>query len=192
MATETRLSLGINDHGTALSAEEFAHAHYEEPWRYELVKGRLIVMEPNGDDHVRACEPIRDALVFYKLAHRDTVLRVVSEAWIEIDDGTHRIADLAVYLKSARSNLKIPKLVPDLVFEVVSGGGDDRKRDYVDKRAEYLQIRVKEYVILDRLQSRLTVLRRVRGRFVESHLGAEDVYTSPLLPGLKIPLNGIL
>jgi hypothetical protein len=51
---------------------------------------------------------------------------------------------------------------------------------------------VDEYVILDRFQRRLTFLRRVRGRFVESQLGADDAYTSPLLPGFKIPLNGIL
>ena len=192
MATEASLSLGINDHGASLSADEFAHAHFEEPWRYELVQGKLIVMAPNGDDHVSSGEPILDAIFGYKLAHRETVSRVVPEAWIAIDDNTNRIADLAVYLKSARSNLKIPKLVPDLVVEIVSGGGEDRKRDYVDKRAEYLRIGVKEYVILDRFQGRLTVLRRVRGRFVESQLGVDDVYTSTLLPGLKIPLNGIL
>ena len=192
MATETRLSLGINDHGTSLSADEFADAHFDEPWRYELVNGKLIVMAPNGDDHVSASEPILDGIFAYKLAHRDTVSRVVPEAWIAIDGNTNRIADLAVYLKSARSNLKIPKLVPDIVFEIVSGGGEDRKRDYVDKRAEYLRIGVKEYVILDRFQSRATVLRRARGRFVESQLGPNDVYTSPLLPGLEIPLAGIL
>jgi Uma2 family endonuclease len=149
-------------------------------------------MAPSGPEHVRAGEPIRDAFVAYKLAHRDRVSQVVSEAWIAVDENSHRIADLAVYLKNLRSNVDIPELVPDIVLEVVSGGGEDRKRDYVDKRAEYLRIGVKEYVILDRFQRRLTVLRRVRGRFVESHLGADDVFTSTLLPGLNIPLNGIL
>ncbi|HEY3965223.1 MAG TPA: Uma2 family endonuclease [Planctomycetaceae bacterium] len=192
MATQTELMLGIDDHGVPISSEEFAAARFEEPWRYELVKGKLFVMAPSGHDHVRTGEPIRDALVVYKLAHPDRVARVVSEAWISVDEKHQRIADLAVYLKGQRSNLEIPELIPELVFETVSGGGEDRKRDYVDKRAEYLRIGVKEYVIVDRFQGRVTVLRRARGRFSETELGPRDTYTTPLLPGLKIPLNGII
>jgi Uma2 family endonuclease len=52
MSTKSELHLGIADHGAPLSREEFAEATYEEPWRYELVKGRLVVMTPTGDDHV--------------------------------------------------------------------------------------------------------------------------------------------
>jgi Uma2 family endonuclease len=141
---------------------------------------------------VQTGEPIRDALVAYKLSHRERVAHVVNEAWISVDGKHQRIADLAVYLKGQKSNLEIPELIPDLVFETVSGGGEDRKRDYVDKRADYLRIGVKEYVIVDRFQGRLTVLRRVRGRFVESQLGPDETYTTPLLPGLKISLNGII
>lgn len=192
MTAHTELVLGIDDHGAPLSAEEFAEARFEEPWRYELVNGRLFVMAPSGHDHMRTGEPIRDALVVYKLAHPERVAHVVSEAWISIDGKHQRIADLAVYLKGQRPNLEIPDLIPDLVFETVSGGGEDRKRDYVDKRADYLRVGVKEYVIVDRFQGRVTVLRRVRGRFVPAELGPEDTYTTPLLPGLKIPLNGTL
>jgi Uma2 family endonuclease len=126
------------------------------------------------------------------VAHPERVAHVFGEAWISVDGKHQRIADLAVYLKGQRSNLEIPELIPELVFETVSGGGEDRKRDYVDKRAEYLRIGVKEYVIVDRFQGRMTVLRRVRGRFVETQLGSRDTYTTPLLPGLKIPLKEIL
>ncbi len=73
-----------------------------------------------------------------------------------------------------------------------SGGGEDRKRDYVDKRSEYLRIGVREYVIVDRFEKRVTVLRRARGRFVESQLGPTAIYSTPLLPGLKIPLKGVI
>ena len=51
---------------------------------------------------------------------------------------------------------------------------------------------VKEYVIIDRFERRVTVLRRGRGRFAESELGPRDAYTTSLLPGLKIPLKEIL
>jgi len=192
MTTKSALHLGIADHGTPLSCEEFAEATYEEPWRYELVKGRLFVMTPTGDEHVDTGEPFRDAAVAYKLAHPEHVARVVNEAWISIDEKNQRIADLAVYLKSSRPRQTIPHWIPELVFEIVSGGGEDRKRDYVDKRAEYLGIGVKEYVIIDRIERRGTVLRRSRGRFVESHFGPADTYTTPLLPGLKVPLEDVI
>ena len=192
MTTQTELVLGIDDHGVPLSADEFAAARFEEPWRYELVKGKLVVMAPSGHEHMRTGEPIRDALVVYKGAHPERVAHVVSEAWISVDGKNQRIADHAVYLKGNKSNFTIPELVPDLVFETVSGGGEDRQRDYVDKRAEYLRIGVKEYVIVDRFLHRVTVLRRVRGRFSETELVPKETYTTPLLPGLKIPLSGII
>src|SRR5437867_4110704 len=86
MSTKTELQLGVADHGAVLSREEFAEATYDEPWRYELVKGRLVVMTPTGDQHVETAEPFRDALVAYKLSHPDRVARVVNEAWISIDN----------------------------------------------------------------------------------------------------------
>jgi Uma2 family endonuclease len=192
MPMQTELKLGVADHGLPLSVDEFAAAVFEEPWRYELVNGKLVVMSPTGDEHAVLQEEFLVPLAVYKASHPNRIDRVFTDAWISIDGSKQRIADLAVYLKGPRPRKRLPVAIPDLVFEIVSGGGEDRKRDYVDKRAEYLRIGVKEYVIVDRFQSRLTVLRRVRGRFVESHLGAGDVYTSSLLPGLKIPLNGIL
>ena len=192
MSTKSALHLDIADHGAPLSREEFTEATYEEPWRYELVKGRLVVTTPTGNDHVDTGEPFRDAAVTYKLAHPERVASVVNEAWISIDEQNQRIADLAAYLKSSRARQAIPHWIPELVFEIVGGGGEDRKRDYVDKRADYLQIGVKEYVIIDRFERRVTILRRARSRFVESHLGPDDTYTTPLLPGLKIPLKDVI
>lgn len=192
MSTKSQAQLGIADHGTSLSREEFAEAVFQEPYRYELVEGRLVVMAPSGHEHVVTGEPFRDALVACKLAHPDRIAHVVSEAWISVGPKTQRIADLAAYLKSPRPRAEIPDLVPELVFETVSGNEEDRQRDYVEKRAEYLQIGVKEYVIIDRFEHRVTVLRRTRGRFAELRLESGDSCTSPLLPGLKIQLKGVV
>jgi Uma2 family endonuclease len=192
MNTKTELRLGIADHGAKLTREEFGEAQYEESWRYERVNGRLVVMSPAGPDHQLPNNSIRDHLGAYKLAHPEIVEYVFSEAWIVTTKTNDRIADIGVFLVSSKSKGTSPDRAPDLVFEVVSGGGEDRKRDYVDKRAEYLRAGVKEYVIIDRFDSRVTILRRVRGQFSESELGPAGTYTTTLLPGLKIPLNGIL
>ncbi len=192
MSTKSELQLGIADHGVKLTREEFADAQYEEPWRYERVNGRLVVMAPAGPDHQRPNNAIRDYLGAYKLQHPDVVECVFSEAWVCTTRDIDRIADIGVYLVAAKPRSDVPQRAPDIAFEVVSGGGEDRKRDYVDKRAEYLRIGVREYVIVDRFERRITVLRRSRSRFVESDLEPTDVYTSPLLPGLKIPLKEII
>lgn len=192
MSTRPVLQLGVAEHDLKLSREDFAEAQFEEPWRYERVKGRLSVMSPAGPDHQRPNNLIRDYLGAYKLAHPEIVDCVFSEAWIAVDRGTDRIADIGVYLQSSQSSSMKPDQAPDLAFEIVSGGGEDRERDYVDKRAEYLQMGVREYVIVGCFEQRVTVLRRTHGRVVETHLGPANTYTTPLLPGLEIPLADVI
>ena len=183
---------GRADQGTPLSREEFAEAQYEEPWRYERVEGRLIVMTPSGHEHTVTAEVVRDRLVAYKLSHPDVVDHVVSEAWIAIDDETDRIADIAVYLKSSGEAERIPQRVPDLVFEVVSEGSEAKRRDYEEKRAEYERLGVEEYVVVDRFEHRVAVFRLAGDRYEKTSLGSEDVYTTPCLAGLEVPLRNIL
>jgi Uma2 family endonuclease len=55
----------------------------------------------------------------------------------------------------------------DLVVEVVSGGADDRARDYVVKRREYAEARILEYWIVDPEDERFTVLRLEHDAYVE-------------------------
>ena len=147
-------------------------------------------MAPSGEGHVSSTEPFRDHLGAYRLAHPDIVAKVVSEAWFFIDEATDRIADIGVYLASAGPKKPIPKRIPDLVCEIVSVGSEER--DYIAKRHDYERAGVREYVIVDRARHRVTVLRRVRGRFQETQLGPDDSYRSHLLPGLEIPLQPII
>lgn len=186
------LYLGKADHGTPLSHEEFAEAQYEEPWRYERVEGRLVIMPPSGHDHGVMGKPFRNYLGAYELAHPEIVEHVISEAWLAFDDDRDRIADIAVYLRSGQEGARIPDRVPELVFEVVSEGAEAHRRDYEEKKAEYLELGVQEYVIVDRFQHQLIVLRRKGKRYVETVLGPEDIYRTALLPGLEIALQGVL
>lgn len=186
------LYLGRADQGTPLSREEFAEAQYEEPWRYERVEGRLLVMTPSGHEHSVAGARFRDYLGAYHLSHPEIVEHVISEAWIAVNDDTDRIADIAVYLAVSGQADRIPERIPDLVFEVVSEGSEAKRRDYEEKRAEYERIGVKEYVVIDRFEHRVTIFRRSGARFDETTLGANDTYATPLLPKLEISLQGIL
>jgi hypothetical protein len=51
MASETTiLELGPDDAGMRLTAEAFAHADFQEPYTYERVQGRLVLMSPAGPE----------------------------------------------------------------------------------------------------------------------------------------------
>ena len=186
------LALGPADRGRAVTDEEFAGAEFEEPWRYELVGGMLEVMSPNSEEHDNAAEPWRDAFVAYKRAHRDRVQNVVPEAWVRIGPGQSRVADIAVYLVGERSSTKRPERVPELVVEVVSPGAKSERRDAIEKRAEYHQGGVLEYVLVDCAARQIRVLTHAPGDYQERTLGPGDSYDSPLLPGFVLDLDDAL
>jgi Uma2 family endonuclease len=186
------LQLGPHDHGRSVTAEEFAGAEYAEPWKYEREQGRLIVMPPDGPGHDRGSEPVRDYLGAYRLAHPDLVDKVVSESGVRVDSGTDRIPDIGVFLAGPRSAIARRDRVPEIVFEIVSPDRESRERDYVKKRKEYQRLGVLEYVIIDRMRHRVTIYTAGPRGYRKRVLRAGDVYASPLLQGLAIPLTGIL
>ena len=189
---QTQLLLTLSDAGIELTREEFLEGEFDPQWRYERAQGRLVVMPPPEFGHHVVAMTFRDHLGAYRLAHLDSVEFVFQESHTVVDDDTDRIPDIAVYLKSKDELPEFPFRVPDLVFEVVSAGWASMKRDYEAKRDEYERLGVREYVIVDRFDHRLTVLTLKDGHYSEAWLGSKDVYTSPLLPGLSIPLAGVI
>jgi Uma2 family endonuclease len=190
--TDERLHLGKLDDGRPTTSEEFANASYDEPWTYERVDGRLVVMSPEGTGHVIQSEPWIKRLHVYSFEHPDIVQAVVGQAWVHIDDGNTRIPDVAVYLGGPLEALNIPDQVPDLIFEFVSPSKQDRRRDYVEKRADYQKIGVPEYVIVDRFDKNVTVLTLGEAGYEERVLTSAETYRSPLLPGFEVRLAEVL
>ena len=188
----TARMIGPADDGMELTREEYAVAEWVEGVRFERVNGKLVVMPPAGHEHYVTSEPIRDYLVVYKVAHRDLVEHIFEEAWTAIDEDTDRIPDIAVYLRTRSEGLRIPDRIPEIIFEIVSPGRANRRRDYDEKRDEYERLGVLEYVIVDRFDHEVTVLRLVDGTYQEQILKPADTYRSPLLPGLEIPLQPII
>jgi Uma2 family endonuclease len=78
---------------------------------------------------------------------------------------------------------------PDLVIEIASPG--TRQRDETIKRRRYEQFGVSEYWIVDPEIDVIRIYRRhgeAFGRPIELSSEAGDTLTTPLLPGLDIPL----
>ncbi len=81
----------------------------------------------------------------------------------------------------------------DLVMEVVSGKGKERRRDLVDKRRDYARGRIPEYWIVDPRDERITVLRLARKRYVvHGEFGKGATATSHLLPGFTVDVSEVL
>jgi Uma2 family endonuclease len=81
---------------------------------------------------------------------------------------------------------------PDLVIEVASKG--TRKRDATIKRRLYERAGVTEYWIVDPETEAVRVYRREVegfGRAIELLREADEMLTTPLLPGLDLPLSRI-
>jgi Uma2 family endonuclease len=187
----SQLELGPDDAGRILSAEEFANACYQEPWRYERVRGRLVLMAPDGGGHVKTSSPWLRKLCAFWEAHPELVQFVVPNSWVRVDEGTDRIGDISVFLANSPTAKEIPDRVPDLMFEIVSPGRTSRDRDSVKKRADYERLGIKEYVIVDRFRKQVTVHTLTPAGYQTQVLAEADTYTSPLLPGFEMPLRNV-
>ena len=79
--------------------------------------------------------------------------------------------------------------IPDIVVEILSS---DRSRDLVRKRQIYAESGVQEYWIIDPAADTVSQLALQDGEYTErATLGVDDTLSTPLLPGLAIPLGAI-
>lgn len=99
--------------------------------------------------------------------------------------------DLVIILQGSNAVVtdRMVEGVPDIVMEILSF---DRRRDLVRKRQVYAEAGVPEYWIFDPRQDTATLLELRDGEYVErAVLTADDTLTTPLLPGLAIPLADV-
>ena len=74
----------------------------------------------------------------------------------------------------------------------MSSGKVNQERDYVAKRAEYREIGVREYWVIDRFRRTLTVFRFSGESDQEQVISEKQTYETPLLPGFVLPLARLL
>ena len=103
--------------------------------------------------------------------------------------------DVVVILNENREalGLRWVEAPPDIVIEILSTlTTDARSRDLVRKRQIYAEAGIREYWITDPRNDTVTQLELRDGQYVErAVLDADDVLTTPLLPGLSIHLADI-
>jgi Uma2 family endonuclease len=195
MATivEEQLRLGPEHNGIAMTPEEFdAIDDYDDTYCYELIHGVLVV-SPFASIAER--DP-NEELGFLLRAYRDrhpngAVLDLtISEQYLRTPNCRRR-ADRAIWAGLGRQP-DLKKDPPAIAVEFVSPGRASRRRDYLEKRDEYLAIGVMEYWVIDRFRRTMTVFRKTPDGVDEQVHGDTVIYATPLLPGFELPLARLL
>ncbi|MGZ3432710.1 MAG: Uma2 family endonuclease [Isosphaeraceae bacterium] len=186
-----RLRLGPRSAGVLLTTEEFDRARFVEGWRYELINEVLVVSPIPSLNERDPNEELGYFLRAYQESHpQGSALDLtIGEQTIETKKNRRR-ADRVIWAGLGR--LPGPNETPTIIIELVSKGKINRERDYVAKRAEYREIGVKEYWIIDRFSKIMTVCRFAADRDQEHVIAADQTYATTLLPGYELPLRRLL
>ena len=180
--------------GIRLSATEFLDLpDTDDKCKMELDDGELYVMPRPRLVHQFLSLWLAWHILNYLRSFPEPPADLFQDVIVDLfSDGTHLFApDLVIVLREREAILgeRVVAGPPDIVAEILS---DDRNRDLVRKRQIYAEAGVAEYWPIDPRNDTVTQLELRDGAYVEQAvLGVGDVLTTPLLPGLKIPLADI-
>jgi Uma2 family endonuclease len=184
---KTKGELGPRSAGLRMTLREFDQAEFVEGHRYELINGVLVVSPIPSPQERNPNEELGHWLRLYRDTHAQgsTLNLTLPEHTVNTPTNRRR-ADRVIWAglkRRARVNE-----TPTIIAEFVSSGKRDRKRDYEDKRDEYLAMNVREYWVIDRFQRSVTIFTRVAGKIKSRVLRKKQTLTTPLLPGFELPL----
>jgi Uma2 family endonuclease len=186
-----RLRLSPRSAGLLLTPAEFDRARFREGWRYELINGVLVVSPIPSRKERDPNEELGYWLRQYRDSHPQgsSLDLTLAEEEIQTKQNRRR-ADRAIWAGLGRDPGEGE--VPKIIVEFVSEGKINQERDYVAKRAEYREIGVGEYWIIDRFRRTLTVFIFSGDTDQERVIPEKQTYSTPLLPGFELPLARLL
>lgn len=164
----------------------------EDGLRHEILAGEHFVTNAPSRWHQKAVSNL--IYFFMDLLRREPSLGEVYAAPFEVLFSIHDVAlpDL-VFVSKERLGILTDKNIegaPDLIVEVLSPR--TRQTDETVKLRIYERFGVREYWLVDPQLQTVRVIRRSGLGFASpEELSAEQVLTTPLLPGLEIPVSQI-
>jgi Uma2 family endonuclease len=186
-----RLRMGPRSAGLLLTPAEFDRARFREGWRYELINGVLVVSPVPSRKERDPNEELGHWLRQYRDSHpQGSALDLtLPEEEIETKQNRRR-ADRAIWAGLGRDPGEGEP--PTIIIEYVSSGKINQERDYVAKRAEYREIGVREYWVVDRFRRIMTVFTFSGESDQERVITEQQSYSTPLLPGFELRLARLL
>jgi Uma2 family endonuclease len=191
---QPRLLLDADSNGLLMSREEFEAITEDEcdpRFRYELLNGVVIVSPPPGDAEIDPNDELGFMLRAYQQTPAGKVLdKTLFEREVATSVGIRRV-DRALWIGFGRPiHSKVD--LPTILVEFVSRGKRAWRRDYEQKRDEYLQRGAKEYWVIDRFRRTMTVYFQPPCDPAERTVTENETHTTPLLPGFELPLSRLL
>jgi Uma2 family endonuclease len=179
-----------------ISFEEYLNYDDGTDNRYELVDGKLVVMNPPAKRHFKIS---RFLVRLFDSAISRTSLDMEVFTGIGVRTGSKgaRIPDVSVIdgevwrniPDDASAVIQVPLL---LAVEVVSPGGEQISRDYTDKVTEYQETGIPEYWIVDPIEQKITVLVLSKGSYTKTVFTGEEAIKSATFPRLKVTAGEII
>ncbi|MGL5193662.1 MAG: Uma2 family endonuclease [Chroococcales cyanobacterium] len=161
--------------------------------RYELVNGKLEVMNPPRLEHFLIARFLEKALEA-EINRKSLEWICFKDAGIRTGQQKSRLADICVVTLEQAQELTQKSLVfqtpPLLVVEVVSP--ESVNRDYRYKRSEYAAAEIVEYWIVDPILNQLSLLRLEEGFYEETILTASQPIVSQVFPELTLTVDQVL
>jgi Uma2 family endonuclease len=150
------------------------------------------VIDVPGPRHLAQINALRRQIHAYDATHAGVIHTIASGSECKIliaGAESERHPDLAIYKTSPPAGADVwSAWAPELVIEVVSVGGE--RRDYVEKRDDYLQAGVQEYWIVDAQRHGVLVLSRT-GSAWQERIVSGGSYSTPVLPGFALNCTAI-
>jgi Uma2 family endonuclease len=169
--------------------EDYLSLHNRGDRLIELSDGQIEVLPMASPLHQRILIYLFKILEACVIAARAGEVLIASMP-VRLGPGNYRDPDI-VFLKPGR--ITDPKKQPqgaDLVIEIVSGDGDDRKRDYETKRFEYARAGIAEYWIVDPKMELITLLVLSGAEYkVHGEYRPGSLATSLLLPDFSVDVK---
>jgi Uma2 family endonuclease len=185
------IRVGSKSNGMSMTPEEFdAIEEWDENFRYELVRGVLIVK----DYPVAAIRACYDELghCFHAFCHQvhsgAATIETLPDQEVRTGDNRWR-TDRAVWINVSKpfsSYLVTPSIVIDFV---PSPPSEQWRRTFMEKGSEFRANGVGEYWVIDHFRRTMTVFR---GRETFGVVREGEVYRTELLPGFELPLTRLL
>lgn len=154
---------------TTITFEEYLTYDDGTDFHYELVDGRLELMNPPTIQHFLIVDFL-DTLLKAEIKRLSLPWLCFRESGVRTGINKSRLTDLSVVtLEQAKELMNMSAVFqspPLLIVEVVSP--DSVKRDYRYKRSEYAALEVPEYWIVDPLAEKITVLLLEEGLYEET------------------------
>ena len=159
--------------------------------RYEIIDGELYMATTPTTNHQIIADRFLVVLSNYLERHP---IGIAISAPLEVFLSATNLAQPDVmFISKDRLHIIKPtqiKGAPDLVIEVLSPSTE--KRDRTVKLKMYAKFGVREYWMAKEKTATVEIFRLQEGKLIlVARLGKSDVLTSPLFPGLEIPLAKI-